>query len=188
MKLHLTSLCTVFKQSALAAAAAPNSNAFERCAVNFSADWGWSSSWTRLLTCPSLCSSGLRSRRKLWKLRSCSSSTLECPVIGPWWCRARCGATTDDGETLLLVLFARNSGHYFLSPFLTVTLRSVYASVLEAFGRISQHFSMRSVHCAVMDLVLACPSWCNDRCFVPDSDENCSAVAVHLRWAGDAMN
>ena len=36
----------------------------------------------------------LGSRRKLWRIRSSSSSTGECPVVGPWWCRARRGATT----------------------------------------------------------------------------------------------
>ena len=38
------------------------------------------------------------------------------------------------------LLLAGISGHYFLSPFLTVPLRGGYASVLEAFGQISQHF------------------------------------------------
>ena len=43
---------------------------------------------------------------KLWRIRSSSSSTGECPVVGPWWCRARSDATPMVGETLLLVLFA----------------------------------------------------------------------------------
>ena len=54
-ELHSTSLCTVFRQSARAAAATPNSNALEPVLQTF---WGWSSSWTRLLTCLLLCSSG----------------------------------------------------------------------------------------------------------------------------------
>ena len=47
-ELHWTSLCTVFKQSAQVAAAAPNSNALEPLLQIF---LGWSSSW------PLLCSS-----------------------------------------------------------------------------------------------------------------------------------
>ena len=132
--MHRTSLCTVFMQSARAAAAAPSSNALEPLLQIF---WGWSSSWTRLLTCLVQCSSCWGSRRKLWRLRSCSSSTRWCPVIGPWWCRARCGATTDGCYSRCSL---ENPGHYFLTPFLTVPLRGVYASVMEAFGRISQHF------------------------------------------------
>ena len=104
------------------------------------------------------------------------------------------------GETLLLVLFNRKSWTFFLSTFLTVPLRGVYESVMEAFGRISQHFLYEVNIDAVLghgvgvpvvvqrqvfwsrqcrkllgrpqfslDMVLPCPSWCNDRCFGPDS-------------------
>ena len=64
------------------------------------------------------------------------------------------------GETLLCCSCCslENLGHYFLSPFLTVPLRSVYASVMEAFGRISHFFLCEVFTDAVLDLVLACPS------------------------------
>ena len=112
------------------------------------------------------------------------------PVLGPGCCRARrcarqvwgregnCGGSAVAvlrRGTLLHVLFAHNSGHYFLSPFLTVPLRSVYASVSEAFGRNSQFFLCEMYTDAVMVLVLA--GLCGG-----------SAVAVHLRIPGDALN
>ena len=83
-----------FQTSARAVAAAPSSNVgllrFQQ---------GWSSSWT----CPSLCSSVLGSRRKLWRFRSCSSSTGDVAAWSARW----------------------NSGHYFFRPFLTVSLAEV---------------------------------------------------------------
>ena len=44
------------------------------------------------------------------------------------------------GETLLLVLNSRKSSTLFLEPLSESRSRGVYASVMEAFGRISQHF------------------------------------------------
>ena len=63
------------------------------------------------------------------------SSYWTTVVSCPSWCKdrwcVRCCCSCCSLE---------NPGHYFLSPFLTVPLRGVYASVIEAFGRISQHF------------------------------------------------
>ena len=60
---------------------------------------------------------------------------VSCPLWcnDRWWVRRCCSCCS-----------LQNPGHHSLSPFLTVPLRGVYASVMEAFGRISQHF-----HCEV---------------------------------------
>ena len=108
-----TSLCTVSRQSARAVAAAPSSNVellrFQQI---------WSSSWTRLLTCPSLCSSVLGSIRKQWRFRSCSSSTGDVAAWAARW----------------------NFWTNFLLPLSGSPSCGGPASVLEAFGRSSQYF------------------------------------------------
>ena len=69
--------------------------------------------------CPSLCSSVLGSRRKLWRFRSCNSSTGDVAARAARW----------NFWTLFLELLSDSPSC------------GGYASVLDAFGRISLYFS-----------------------------------------------
>ena len=67
LRLLRTSLCTAFRQSARAAAAAPSSN------------FGWQC-FQQIGAGPVL-GPGLGSSRKLWRLRSCSASTRDVALV-----------------------------------------------------------------------------------------------------------
>ena len=138
-----------FQTKRSAAAAAPSSNALE------------SSSWTRLLTCPSLCSSGLGSRRKLW----CST------------CRDDSGQSIVRGVVQCQCCFLENPGHLFLSPFLTFP----YASVSDTFGQTS-HYSL----CEVYTDVVRCfvPDSAENCLEVPQLQFSSSSAwgCIELRW------
>ena len=121
----------------------------------------WGRSWTRTLTCLLRTSGFCRAENcggsAVPVLRQESVQLLDHGGVVPVVVQRQMV-----GETLLLVLFSRKSSTFFLEPLSDSPSRGVYASVIEAFGRLSQLFLCELDCMQFLDRVLARSSWCND--------------------------